>query len=241
MHLLSNAALAFAILSCGLLSTTVAAPAPQMLAMGAESDQTSVQSRQCVHSTCRPGQMFEEQPSAPMPMPMQMWTKAHDLVQGFKQNPVNERARIQSRQIMHAVSAEDGDVRKQMLASMEDDRMANDGARQLESRQIMHSMGMEQGDMRNELTPGDTMAEGEEGKVESRQLLHPASEDGQMESMQLKAGDTWTRQVMHSSNSDEGVVDSRDRMSKAEGVDVQTRQVMQSAEKGDADSRQMTA
>lgn len=222
MQLISSPVLAFAILSCGLISTTLAAPTPQMVTMGGDDGQTSVKSRQCVGHFCA-SSSSEDKPASVMLR--QIWSKIKEST--------GQESRFPDDRIIF-------DARRSSTQSrqLHSGQMASEGA--VENRQVMHAMGAEEGDTQIRQVHGGFMAEDGQD-VESRQLMHSSNDDDgvvAMESRQIAAageedGDIRSRQVMHSSSDEDGVTALKNRQIGAsdqgpEDGDLRARQVLHS-------------
>lgn len=98
MQFLSNAALAVAIISSGLLSTTLAAPTQAKMML--ETDQATVDSRQCMTS-CSSNDYKQEVPDM--------------IARQIMNRPASEQGDIESRQTMLALGADEEDVESRQI------------------------------------------------------------------------------------------------------------------------------
>lgn len=219
MQLLSNSVLAFAILSCSLLSTTLAAPTPQIFPLGGDDGQTSVESRGCHSSRCI-GSPDDQLSSTARQMRSSNSVSANHGSQLAGDILIADArgSNAQSRQTHNGQMASEGDI---------------------ETRQLMHAMGTEEGDTQSRQVHGGLMAEDGQS-VEGRQVMHSSSDkDGVLavESRQIgfgpgeENGDVRGRQVMHSSSADQGIVSRPVGPNREEG-EVLVREFTYSGEDG---------
>lgn len=261
--------LAFATISFNLLSTTLAAPTPQMVTMGGEESQTSVQGRQCIGHVCTAS---SDDGSAP-PMSRQIsWGKQGSagqdsrLVDNMLQivdtaGGSNVQSRhdrypypliigegdVESRQVMHAMGTELGDTQTRQVHG----GLTTEGVQDVEHRQVMHSSGDVDGVIDKEIRQSNAPCF--DGNHCARQVMHSSSDkDGAraMESRQIVAdgfiqgeedGDVQARQIVHWPSTAEGSIASRPaaQSMKAGEVDMWTRQLLHAAEDGNIEAQRM--
>lgn len=101
MHFLLNAVLALGMISCGLLSTALAAPTPQMLPVGGGPDgQFAIESRPCIMSRCADNDGDNDRSSM---TPRQLMSHHAD------------QADIENRQTMLSMGVDEGDVQSRQI------------------------------------------------------------------------------------------------------------------------------
>lgn len=119
MQFFPNASLAFAIISSGLLFTTLAraVPTPQMAALGKQEGQSMIETRQCLMSPC--GDKDDHQDMSSM---MARQVMSHPVDQGDIENRQTmlsmgaDEGDVQSRQIHGGLTVEDGEVENMHMA-----------------------------------------------------------------------------------------------------------------------------